>query len=256
MLRTAGGAVPPKATHEKRETNNQNETRRTEKGRRTSLHATLHSTPHITHSSMHTHTIFILFGTVSYVVSRRSTRYAPHEKYLITHPTIMFFLGEVGTHPIPIPPPRLPTQPATSQTRNQPNLHCSNGKRNQLRPQQARPTTMHSPIPQPAHARNQPTPQPAALRNHRPTAPSRPSLQPAPVRNQPQPATSPHAATSPRRNHSPRRNQPHPATNQPTPQPAHAATSPPRNQPHPATTPPHNRPTPQQPHPATSQPCN
>ena len=75
----------------KRETNNQNETRRTEKGGITSLHATLHSTPHITHASMHTHTIFIPFGTVSYAVSRRSTRYAPHEKYLITHPTIMFF---------------------------------------------------------------------------------------------------------------------------------------------------------------------
>ena len=75
----------------KRETNNQNETRRTEKGRRTSLHATLHSTPHITHASMHTHTIFIPFGTVSYAVSRRSTRYAPHEKYSSHTPPSCFF---------------------------------------------------------------------------------------------------------------------------------------------------------------------
>ena len=96
----------------KRETNSQNETRRTEKGRRTSLHATLHSTPHITHSSMHTHTVLILFGTVSYVVSR--SRHATHHtKSTSSHtPPSCFFEGRWG--PI-LYPSRLPASPHNPQ---------------------------------------------------------------------------------------------------------------------------------------------
>ena len=150
----------------KRETNSQNETRRTEKGRRTSLHATLHSTPHITHSFMHTHTILILFGTVSYVVSR--SRHATHHtKSTSSHtPPSCFFEGRWG--PI-LYPSRLPASPHT--TRNQPNSQSAKPALQQRKTQpaqtatspphnHAQPHPATSPRPQPAHPATGRTTQP------------------------------------------------------------------------------------------------
>ena len=84
------------------------------------------STPHCTaHHTLHTHPCThtqFLFRLVPYRTLYHEGRHATHHTKSRTHhtPHHHVFLRGVGTHPTPTPPPHLPTQPATSQTRNQP----------------------------------------------------------------------------------------------------------------------------------------
>ena len=129
MLRTTGGAVPPKATHEKRNKQTKvklEEARKGEEHPSTPLTAQ-HTCTHCTHRCMHTHahTIrFIIFGTVSYVLvsrGRHATLHHTQIMILITHP-ISFWGGGI---------PACPHNPQTAQT---PQPRTSKEKRNRPRP--------------------------------------------------------------------------------------------------------------------------
>jgi hypothetical protein len=144
----------------KRETNNQSETVRTEKGRRTSLHTTLHSTPHTAHPSIlraraHTKLDFFLMWYCNvrgiYVVSRRATH--------ATHHTMDV--------PTPQPPPHRnrPHIPQSVPPRNQPHPTTSPTPQVQAASPHNRPHTATGPTScNRSHLATSPTPQAAPPR--------------------------------------------------------------------------------------------
>ena len=109
---------PTESDSRKEKQTNQSETRRSEKGRRTSLHAT-HCTAHLhtLHTQMHAHarthnSFYHFWYSIVRTCITRSTRYlAPHTNY-DTHHTPHFFLG--GGHPRLSPQPANSPDPATT----------------------------------------------------------------------------------------------------------------------------------------------